>query len=98
MDWTMILYLISAVACSVIAILESNLLRKTKGLNGEVEDLLNTLKAMPEVVPCYECKYYEEGVLFCPESDMRMKDGLIFCCYGERRDGSDEGNNNDRGD
>lgn len=93
MDWTEILYLIAAGACLVIAILESNLLRKTKGLNGEVEDLLNTLKAMPEVIPCYECKYYEEGVPVCPKSGMWMKDGLIFCCYGERKESSDDGKN-----
>ena len=98
MDWTEILYLILAGACLVISVLESNLLRKTKGLNGEVEDLLNCLKEMPDVVPCYECRFYLEEEPFCPKSGMRMKDGLIFCCYGERKeDGSDEGNVDDNG-
>ena len=93
MSWVDILWLITAGANVVLLVWEGRLLRKTRKLNGDVGDLLNFLKGMPEVVPCYECKYYEEGAPFCPKSAMRMKDGLIFCCYGDRKESSDEGEN-----
>lgn len=92
MDWSEILWLITVGANMVLLGYESRLLKKTRKLNDEVGGLLNHLMEMPDVVPCYECKYYEEGALFCPKSGMTMKDGLIFCCYGERKEeGSDEG-------
>lgn len=90
MDWIKILYLIVIVVNVILIGYEDRLIRKTKANLADTGDLLKKLHEMPDVVPCYECKYYEEGVLFCPESDMRMKDGLIFCCYGERKESSDE--------
>lgn len=86
MDWTKILYLISAGFMLILSARTLFLLRKTRRLTDDSMKLLNWLEKQPEVVPCYECQYYEEGVLFCPQSDMRMKDGLIFCCYGERKE------------
>jgi hypothetical protein len=97
MDWIKILYLIVIAVNTVLIGYEDRLIRKTKANLVNTEGLLKKLREMPEVVPCYECKYYEEGVLFCPKSDMRMKDGLIFCCYGERKEATDEGNVNDNG-
>lgn len=98
MDWTRILYLITAVANVILLAYESRLIRKTKGNLNDTEDLLNQLREMPDVVPCYECRFYLEGEPSCPKSGMKMKDGLIFCCYGERKeDGSDEWNTYDNG-
>lgn len=94
MDWTKIIYLISAGACLILLIKEKNLIRKTDALLEQMESDCALLQAMPRVIPCYECRFYLEGEPFCPKSGMRMKDGLIFCCYGERKeDGSDEGKN-----
>lgn len=86
MDWTKVVYLIGAGLMFALSIRVLFLLRKTRRLLNGTTELWEFVKKQPEVVPCYECKYYEEGVLFCPESDMRMKDGLIFCCYGERKE------------
>ena len=91
MDWTRIVYLVAAGLMLILSARTMFLLRKTRRLLGETTSVWEMVKGQPEVIPCYECKYYEEGVLFCPQSDMRMKDGLIFCCYGERKEVSDEG-------
>lgn len=96
MDWTRILHLITAVANVILLTFEGRLIRKTKRNLNDTDNLLKLLKEMPDVVPCYECRFYLEGEPSCPKSGMKMKDGLIFCCYGERKeDGSDEGNNQD---
>ena len=60
---------------------ESRLLKKTKK---NIVDMEKFMDDIPKLVPCYECCYYKEGEPFCPKSNMKMKDGLIFCCYGER--------------
>lgn len=93
MDWTKILWLITAGANVVLLTYESRLLRKTRGLNDDVKGLLNHLKEMPDVVPCHECRFYLEEEPFCPKSGMKMKDGLIFCCYGDRGDNDAAGKN-----
>ena len=95
MDWTRILYLITAVANVILLACESRLIRKTKGNLNDTEVLLNQVREMPDVVSCYECRFYLEGEPFCPKSGMKMKDGLIFCCYGERKEATDEGIDND---
>lgn len=97
MSWVEILWLITAGANVVLLVYEGRLLRKTRKLNGDVSGLLNFLKGMPDVVPCYECRFYLEEEPFCPKSGMKMKDGLIYCCYGERKEVSDEGNTDDNG-
>lgn len=81
MDWTKILYLCLATVMAVLLTLEGRSLRKSKKLNDDLEKLAEDI---PKLVPCYDCCYYKEGEPFCPKSNMKMKDGLIFCCYGER--------------
>ena len=86
MDWTKILYLISTGLMWFLIISEARLLRKTKRNLHDTDWLLKRLREMPDVVPCYECRFYLEEEPFCPKSGMKMKDGLIFCCYGERKE------------
>lgn len=90
MDWTKVVYLITAMGNIILLAFETRLLRKTKGNLNNTEDLLDKLREMPDVVPCYHCQFYQEGEPFCPKSGMRMKDGLIFCCYGDRKEATDE--------
>lgn len=98
MDWTKIIHLISAGACLILLIKEKNLIRKTDALLEQMESDYALLQAMPRVIPCYECRFYLEEEPSCPKSGMKMKDGLIFCCYGEREEeGSDEWNTYDNG-
>lgn len=81
MDWIRTVHLCFVVVLGVLSSLELRSLRKTKKLNDELEVLAEDI---PKLVPCYECCHYKEGEPFCPKSNMKMKDGLIFCCYGER--------------
>lgn len=97
MDWTKILYLISAGLMMILSARTLFLLRKSRKLSDEMISLWAIIKSQPEVVPCYECRFYLEEEPFCPKSGMKMKDGLIFCCYGDRKESSDEGNINDNG-
>lgn len=93
MDWTKILYICLSAVMGVLIVLEARLLKKSKKLNDEIEefldDILKNAEDIPKLVPCYECCHYKEGEPFCPKSNMKMKDGLIFCCYGEREQGRD---------
>lgn len=88
MDWTKILYICLSAVMWVLVVLEERSLRKTKKLNADLEEICDRygecVDDLPKLVPCYECCYYKEGEPFCPKSNMKMKDGLIFCCYGER--------------
>lgn len=90
MDWTKILYICLSAVMGVLIVSESRLLKKSKELNDDLEKALDTygkcVDDLPKLVPCYECCYYKEDEPFCPKSNMKMKDGLIFCCYGERKD------------
>jgi len=86
MDRIKILYLIVIAVNLVLIGHEGRLIRKTKANLADTGDLLKKLCEMPDVVPCYECQFYLEGEPFCPKSGMRMKEGLIFCCYGERKE------------
>lgn len=96
MDWIKILYLIVIAVNLVLSTYESRLIRKTKGNLNNTENLLTRLRGMPDVVPCYECRFYLEEEPFCPTSGMKMKDGLIFCCYGDRKEeGSDDRRDSD---
>lgn len=91
MDWSRILYLIATSAMLILIVLESRLLGKTKKNLRDTDWLLKRLREMPDVVPCYECRFHLEEESFCPKSGMKMKDGLIYCCYGERKEVSNEG-------
>ena len=88
MDWIKIVYWCFLALLWVLIFLEFRLLKKTKKGNDELEEICNKYREcandLPKLVPCYECRYYKEGEPFCPKSNMKMKDGLIFCCYGER--------------
>lgn len=98
MDWVRVLVLITAGANMILLMYDSMLIGKTKRNLNEVCELLELARALPDVVPCYECRFYLEDEPFCPKSGMKMKDGLIYCCYGEREEeGSDEGINDDNG-
>ena len=85
-----ILYVIVIIANLILMIYEGRLLRKTRENLDNTDELLAQARAMPKVVPCYECQFYHEDEPFCPKSGMRMKDGLIFCCYGERKEKENE--------
>ena len=93
MDWTKILYFFLIGWAIFLIVKEFRLLKKSKKLNDDLEKTLcdcgKFVDDIPKLVPCYECCHYKEGEPFCPKSNMRMKDGLIFCCYGERDQGRD---------
>lgn len=97
MDGLRILYLFSTGLMVALSVRTLFLLRKTRKLTDDSTKLLDWLKKQPDVVPCYECRFYLENEPFCPKSGMKMKDGLIFCGYGERKEVSDEGNADDNG-
>ena len=90
MDWTKIIWLIMDAIMLDLIIKEWNLLRETEKLNDDIMGLAKRLHEMPQVIPCYECRFYSEDAT-CPKSGMQMKEGLIYCCYGEREDSEDEG-------
>lgn len=86
MDLIKIVWLITVVGNVILLAYESKLIRETDDNLSNTRKLLNRLREMPDVVPCYECRFYLEEEPFCPKSGMKMKDGLIFCCYGERKE------------
>lgn len=95
MIWLQIYWLCICVITTLIMRRSSKGLIRVDELNDEVSALLVDLKQKLEtyrgVTPCYECRFYLEDEPFCPKSGMKMKDGLIFCCYGESKEDSDEG-------
>jgi hypothetical protein len=85
-----ILYWCLVVVQCILFAINGRLVKKTRQLNDELEGDIGCVKLLaedlPKIVPCYECKFYQEGEPFCPKSGMKMKGGLIYCCYGERED------------